>query len=282
MMVEAFSDKFPTYQIVVYSGDRDVTGEQILQKVKDRFAIDLTTKRVGFCFLKTRQWVEASRYPIFTMVGQSFGAMILVIDALTMCNPHIFFDSMGYSFTYWICRIFGGCQVGAYVHYPTISTDMLDRVKQGAQTYNNRRLIAKIPFLQHGKLIYYRLFAKLYGLSGRAAQLVFVNSSWTKAHIDALWKIPHRTQVVFPPCNCVELSKLPLGNRTPGTIISIAQFRPEKDHALQIRAIAKLLEKHAHISGVQQSKLVLIGSCRNHGDEQRIAHLKLLAEQVSL
>jgi alpha-1,2-mannosyltransferase len=35
--------------------------------------------------------------------------------------------------------------------------------------------------------VYYRLFALLYGLVGRFADLAMVNSSWTYAHIASLW-----------------------------------------------------------------------------------------------
>lgn len=37
-------------------------------------------------------------------------------------------DTMGYSFTYPLFRYLGGCRVACYVHYPTISSDMVDRV----------------------------------------------------------------------------------------------------------------------------------------------------------
>ncbi len=38
------------------------------------------------------------------------------------------------------------------------------------------------------KLVYYRIFAALYGFVGRFADLVMVNSSWTSAHIASIWK----------------------------------------------------------------------------------------------
>ena len=35
---------------------------------------------------------------------------------------------MGYAFTFHVVRLLAGVPVGAYTHYPTISTDMLARV----------------------------------------------------------------------------------------------------------------------------------------------------------
>jgi hypothetical protein len=44
-------------------------------------------------------------------------------------------------------------------------------------------------------------------------------------------------RLVYPPCNTTALAALPLGGRER-LVVSVAQFRPEKDHALQLRAFA--------------------------------------------
>ena len=90
---------------------------------------------------------------------------------------------MGYSFTMPLFKYCGGCLTGAYVHYPTISTDMLDQVKSKRSTYNNRGFIARSPIVSGLKLRYYKIFAWLYGMCGRVADTVMVNSSWTEEHI---------------------------------------------------------------------------------------------------
>ena len=64
-------------------------------------------------------------------------------------------DSMGYSFTYPLFRL-AGCRVGCYIHYPTISTDMLEKVQSRRADFNNSATIAKNPILSYGKLVYYR------------------------------------------------------------------------------------------------------------------------------
>lgn len=66
---------------------------------------------------------------------------------------------MGYAFTLPLFKYIGGCKIGCYVHYPTISTDMLRRVKSRTFSHNNRSIVAKNPFLTWIKLTYYRLFA---------------------------------------------------------------------------------------------------------------------------
>ena len=37
----------------------------------------------------------------------------------------------------------GGCRTGSYVHYPTITTEMLDKVRTRKADYNNRGAIAR-------------------------------------------------------------------------------------------------------------------------------------------
>ena len=50
-------------------------------------------------------------------------------EALTSLVPDVYVDSMGYAFTMPLFRYLGGCMVASYVHYPTVSTDMLSVVR---------------------------------------------------------------------------------------------------------------------------------------------------------
>jgi alpha-1,2-mannosyltransferase len=140
------------------------------------------------------------------MIGQSIGGMLLGLEALILYTPHIYVDSMGYSFTFCIFRWLGGCRVGCYVHYPTISTDMLGRV---AGTTAESSATPTLPLKARAKLVYYRAFALVYGLMGARADVVVANSSWTGAHIRSLWK-PRSLAVVYPPCNTQHLLMNPL------------------------------------------------------------------------
>jgi alpha-1,2-mannosyltransferase len=83
------------------------------------------------------------------MIGQSLGSMYLGWEALCKFTPLYYFDTSGYAFTYPLARLFG-CKVICYTHYPTISSDMLSRVRQRSLMYNNDSLVAKrfdFPFL---------------------------------------------------------------------------------------------------------------------------------------
>ncbi|KAI8564258.1 hypothetical protein RHMOL_Rhmol03G0167800 [Rhododendron molle] len=209
------------------------------------------------------------------MIGQSIGSVYLSWEALSKFTPLYYFDTSGYAFTYPVARMFG-CKVICYTHYPTISLDMLSRVRGRSSTYNNDALIARSIWLSRCKVIYYAFFSWMYGIVGSCAHLGLVNSSWTQSHIEKLWGIQERIKRVYPPCDTSGLQLLPLERPVESpTIISVAQFRPEKAHALQLEAFSVAIRKIE--DGMPRPRLQFVGSCRNKADEERLQNLKNLA-----
>lgn len=269
--------RYPRIHCVVYTGDIDASGPEILQKAVQRF--NITIKPVEFIFLHRRSLVEASSYPYFTLLGQSLGSMVLGWEAMMKFVPDVYIDTMGYAFTMPLFKLLAGVSTMSYVHYPTISTDMLQKVADRTQAHNNASFISQSAILSWGKLQYYKMFAWLYGVMGRRSDKIFVNSTWTCNHIKQLWKAPDRTFIVYPPCDVSEFRKILLTKSSASkTIISIAQFRPEKDHQLQVRSFYKFLNSQAD----KDYKLLLVGSCRNEGDSSRVRELQLLCNKLNL
>lgn len=283
--VRAVQQKYPDHHCVVYTGDVDVRGEDILDNAEKRFNIKIQKSSVHFVFLQRRNLVEARIYPVFTLLGQSLGSMVLGLEAILKFVPTIYIDTMGYAFTLPLFKFLGNCEVACYVHYPTISTDMLQRVSQRTVAHNNRAVISRSPLLTSAKLFYYRSFAYIYGMCGRCADAVMVNSSWTKGHIVDLWKVPGHTFMVYPPCDIAEFKSISHDEETATAkefrVLSIAQFRPEKDHALQLKVIAEL-KGTLEVPEFARVKLVLVGSCRNKGDEDRVNSLREMTSQLGL
>ncbi|ORX98574.1 UDP-Glycosyltransferase/glycogen phosphorylase [Basidiobolus meristosporus CBS 931.73] len=280
--IRAIQEKYPNAVCVVYSGDIEMTKQGILDKVRDNFGIELNHSTLCFKFLTKRYLVEDKRYKRFTLLGQSLGSIILGWEALTLLVPDVFIDTMGYAFTFPLVKLFGVSNVGAYVHYPTISTDMLHAVQQNTVSFNNHTGIGSSKLLTRGKLIYYHIFAYLYGFVGSFCQVVMVNSTWTKNHILELWRNVQNTRTVYPPCDTSRLETLPIGTRER-LIISIAQFRPEKNHTLQLEMMKELLDRYPnYANGKDGVRLVLIGSSRNEDDEGRIQKLRNKAIELDL
>lgn len=271
--VTAVSTAYPKVKIVIYTGDLDVSPDEIIKRAKQRFNITLPNN-LKFIYLHRRRWVEAENYPYFTLLGQSFGSIVLGIEALRLFQPDIYVDTMGYAFTMPIFCLIAGCKVSCYVHYPTISSDMINKV---IQLKGKRKTISYI------KLVYYHLFAKLYGLVGWFADSIMVNSSWTEDHINTLWKRPLSTYKVYPPCDTSDLQHLPLERLKNKTIkiISLAQFRPEKDHPLQLKAMYHL-RQIVNEQLWENIELVFVGSTRNQEDEMRVVDMTDLCKHLSL
>lgn len=71
-----------------------------------------------------------------------------------------------------------------------------------------------------------------------------VNSSWTAGHVRQLWWSWEEPQLVYPPCDTSDLQSLPLDRRLKHLfLVSVAQFRPEKNHRLQLEAYAMAREQ---------------------------------------
>lgn len=113
----------------------------------------------------------------------------------------------------------------------------------------------------------------MYGITGAFSQATMVNSSWTRNHIQHLWwghgmrsrsscssartfssLTPSagagaeagaggggRVALVYPPCDTEDLQKLRLDRKLKQLyLVSVAQFRPEKNHRLQLEAFARV------------------------------------------
>ncbi|KAF9095236.1 asparagine-linked glycosylation protein [Mortierella sp. AD031] len=283
--IRDIQENYPHVVSIVYTGDTDVNKQDILERIRTRFNIELDPTLIGFEFLQKRFWIEDAKWPRFTLIGQSIGSMILGWEALKYVVPDIWIDTMGYAFTYPAARIFGGCQVVAYVHYPAISSDMIGRVASRESGHNNASEVASSTLYTTLKLVYYRLFALIYYIVGSFCHVVMTNSSWTKGHVDSLWGI--KSTVVYPPCDTEAFKEFPLRDRER-IVVSVAQFRPEKGHALQLDAMAQLLKDHpeyrqqAGSENSQAVQLVMVGSARNESDNNRIKQLKEKAAQLGI
>jgi alpha-1,2-mannosyltransferase len=204
---------------------------------------------------------------------------------------------MGYAFSLALSSwLFPDVPTGAYVHYPTISTDMLESLRAGGQGINagtgeGLRGLAKKR--------YWQLFAKLYSKVGSTIDVVMTNSTWTQSHIQSLWGsyrqkrkalVNKDINVVFPPVavedvtEAVEVSEASERKRGPN-LLYIAQFRPEKNHQLILEAFASFIHSKPKLAAYpgQTPKLLLIGSVRgSHDDAKRVYTLRLLANELMI
>jgi len=271
-------ENFPDCKIVIYTAE-ETTVHALTEKVYKQFGIRVVPK-FSLVFLESAFLLEPTEYPWFTLLGQAIGSMFVTFEALLRYTPNCFVDTTGFPASMPVARFCFGCYVVCYVHYPTVSRDMLQVVQQRQVKYNNRSFIAKSYFATLCKLFYYRILLLLYYWTGKCADVVMVNSSWTRQHISVLWK-PTYLQIVYPPCSVKNLLGLQLSNRKRHWIVSLSQFREEKNHALQLYIIHGLIQRHDE-KDLQDLCLVMMGSTRNEHDAERVAQLCRLADELNI
>jgi alpha-1,2-mannosyltransferase len=200
------------------------------------------------------------------MLLQSLGSLVLAYEAISSFVPDVFIDTMGYAFTLPFVSAVLEIPTAAYVHYPTISTDMLGRV----------------PGISIVKQLYWRVFALVYGYVCRQMDVLMTNSSWTGDHIQRLTgkRISKgEIRVIFPPCDTKALTGLSLSPREK-SIIYVAQFRPEKDHMTVLKAFSILLSNNPSMR--EDVRLILIGSVRDDKDKKRVQSLQQEAKSLDI
>lgn len=171
-----------------------------------------------------------------------------------------------------------GSKVISYVHYPIISDDMTKRISSSSSSYNNRQIFAKYSILKYCKLLYYKVFGILYKFCGKSCNLVLCNSSWTLDHINNLWKIKERTFLLYPPISFITFEEFERNSGRKRQIVSISQFRPEKNHEQQLRSFALYCNKFKD----DKIKLLICGGCRNERDFDRVRMLQALAKELEI
>ncbi|XP_068623027.1 GDP-Man:Man(3)GlcNAc(2)-PP-Dol alpha-1,2-mannosyltransferase [Battus philenor] len=282
--INAILTRYPNATIYIYTVET-ASPKAILDKVQNQYNIKVDAEKLEFIRLSMSWLIEAKSYPYCTLLMQSLGSMVMGMEALMKLNPDIYIETTGFAFTYPIIRYLAQCPVICYVHYPTITATMMSRVKHRIVSYNNASLVAKNPLFTWLKLIYYKIFGWAYGFAGRCADVVMVNGTWTEEHIIDVWGPRRQPRRVYPPCEVSELKKLRslVKESDPIRILSVGQFRPEKDYPLMLQVMYEL--RHLLMKNEMlwnKIKLVLAGSCRNKEDEELVQNLKDLAKHLSI
>lgn len=218
--------------------------------------------------------------------------MILAWDAFSLLVPDIFIDTMGYAFAIGLSKfLFPDVPTAAYVHYPTISTDMLESLDPasavGAQGVNAGQGVGIRGTV---KKSYWKLFAMIYSRVGASADVVMTNSTWTMAHIEKLWGPLRKASsppiaVVYPPVAVRELEhevevSSESEKKREKVLLYIAQFRPEKNHQLILQSFAEFLKSGS--KAAEGARLVLVGSVRDDHDAKRVYKLRLLVNELHI
>eukprot|EP00918_Siedleckia_nematoides_P019114 GHVU01040747.1.p1 GENE.GHVU01040747.1~~GHVU01040747.1.p1 ORF type:complete len:356 (-),score=35.07 GHVU01040747.1:84-1151(-) len=262
---------FPKAKCVVYVYHK-LSVEKVLNTARTNFNVDLLEykDRITFKYLRTGWLLNSAMYPCLTLLAQLL-TIVVACEALFLHHPAVFVDTGGFPFTLPVFKLIGGSRTCCYVHYPLISTAMLQRVVKREKLYNNSGVIASSQILTRFKVWYYRYIAYLYRcLGGIFADCVAVNSTWTKRQINRLWAT--NSTLIYPPCDVEAFqSHAAPEDCRENLIVSLGQFRQEKNHKMQIDIMKDLMKREEVPSG---TKLLICGSTRHEQDEQALDELR--------
>ncbi|KAK6589895.1 glycosyl transferase [Cryptosporidium xiaoi] len=225
----------PIARVVIYS-DRKICKEKLLRDVDCVFKIGFDSKEVDRIEIVKLRLGFLTRLSFFKLWSVNFGAMIASIEALLLSwpFPKFFVETAGYSFSLIPARILPTTKhVSTYIHYPQVRKDRIDEARKRGN------------YLRY---LYLKSFSIIYYLSFKSAHKVVVNSNWTRCRFEELFVDKKlNIQVCYPPIfkykiNKEELSEVNLKKRDE-TVVSLAQFRPEKNQMLQIKIFHQVLKR---------------------------------------
>ncbi|MES1914584.1 MAG: hypothetical protein MHM6MM_006637, partial [Cercozoa sp. M6MM] len=286
-MVATLQERRPDVEISIVAHADTPSRREVTDAVKQRFGIAVDPERIRFVRIKSSRWTQRA-FAVATMLLQTAAAGVVALEALWLqhglMDMDLVLDTTGLPGAYPVLALFG-VRVATYTHYPTLSSDMLQRVRQ-----QRRGRVVSVSLL---KLVYYRLFALLYRVCGACVEHCMVNSAWTRDHMRHMWSLGDSAlTVLFPPVDAQELAQFNRADvnakRRP-LVLSLGQFRPEKDHALQIRAFARFLRRRqsARADAAEEAeetrpRLALLGGVRNERDRALLSDLREQVESLGL
>ena len=176
------------------------------------------------------RWMLTSKR-FLTMILHIVLPIFYTIKCLWKYQPDILYDTTGYASALVIFKlILPFSTSAAYVHYPFISEDMLQKVREQRADFNNSQAISRSPILSKAKLYYYYAVFLAYKVIGRFVDFAQTNSTWTHGHMSKMWPwlvSKGKLTKLYPPCTVDRL--LTIEKPDPSAkinIMSLAQFRP--------------------------------------------------------
>lgn len=268
MSIAAVQKNYPQANITIYGGRDKLTTDAICKMAQTTFGVKLS-RPIRIISLWTRFLMDSRIYPRLTLLLQSFGMFIMGFEALLRFRPDVMIDTIGTAFSYPIFTL-AGVPIVSYVHYPFANLQTLQEIKIRTKKKFSRSLYYK----------YYRQICRFYRLCGGLASRVMVNSSWTRDHLQKIWTLNEDFELVYPSCEISQMQRFDIESERDPVIMSLAQFRPEKNHTMQLYILAELFKSRPEWK--DNIKLRLYGGCRDKGDENIVKELEKLAEKLGI
>lgn len=224
--------------------------EEFQTKIKEHFNVDIDICDLEFQRLHLGWLIHADNYNFARLFFQYIASCLTAIEICLTSNCCYIIDTSGMHFGTVIFRLFKiPCIV--YIHYPLLNVST-----------------------RPSTMLYHFLLLQMYKLSLLSSSKIIVNSTWTYKKIIKMCCFEKDIEIIYPPCNCLNSNQL-IDEFDTDTIniVSLGQFRPEKNHYLQINVFSQLSDHFKN----KKMTFHVIGSTRNDNDEKLFEALSNLA-----
>jgi alpha-1,2-mannosyltransferase len=289
MTVKVLVEKYSNYQgmnkFVIFSHQENSKLIPANQFFK-HFEIEAQNSMINFNIeiVKIKSLEYVNRFKSSSYLIQILLQTLVSLEILIKCPCYHIFDTTNLPFVYYVLKYFSKCRIICFYHCPYLESSVVNYVKM------------KKPFFERFNIFkkhYYNLIFKYYVKNGEMIDFLIFNSSITKLGILNIWKI--RNYVTLnTPCNIQLYDEKDYylnttkpssfkyseqrGLQRENTIVSFSQFRPEKDHLMQIRIFQNVLEK----SKLKDLKLNIIGFVKTEKDLEVYQYLNHVVKSLNL
>lgn len=196
-----------------------------------------------------------------TLVLQALSSFLLGLHlCLKSMIARTIFDTQGLPMSYAPLCVFG-FRIICYIHYPF------------CRLYHS----SKPELTSPTRKVYHRLLYMAYKFSLSFSKSIICNSSWTAKRIP---KVRSSVKIIFPYCNIPLYTSLKLQPIDRHGILSLAQFRPEKNQKEQVLIFRDFLKGHPDLA--ESTRLYIVGGCRNSVDVEQSRSIQEMVDSLGL
>ena len=251
------------YKIYIYSDIVDK--ESMIGKVNRFFGYSIKAEDFNLIQLESGYLTYSDHWTIFSRYLEGLSHYLVTFTALEKFMPDVFIETFTAHFSPIAAKLLNpNIKIITYVHYPYTNTEF---VRGYWDTLVSSGVSIKTRLFAAWKLVYHYTLYFIYGFMGQFSDVCYTNSSWTQNHMEGNW--PGKCSILYPPCNVDEFWSQDYDNKKK-VVVSLAQFRPEKRHDIQLDMMKYHQERHPESDVVFK----IMGSAKFEDSEKIFNHLQ--------
>lgn len=240
----------------------------MITKANRYYGMHLRTQDINFVEVPMANLTDYQHYTFFSRYLEALSYFVVMPFALGLFMPDLIIESMSAHFSAPTAKICNpNLKYVSYVHFPFTSKEVVQGFKEKMM---DKALPPKSRIFAAIKYIYNLPLYWIYKFMGRFPDKIMANSTWTADHCKSNWNSStDKILIEYPPCNVDEFWSQHWDEKE-ALIVSFAQFRPEKRHAIQLEIWKKFKRENPN----SELKFQIIGSCKDEGSARSADELE--------